>query len=171
MHRSLTTAIVAAAALAVPATASAATPAVSPVPPSDDPVNVEVTITDGAGTAVQTQSCEWRGEGPGDEDRLCLAFVGDPKAAVDAITAAGGERGTRRTVAPAHALDMTSVTSRRADGTWLQRITGTAKGQATHAGFVCDSAGERCTRWDAEGEPRAKKQIQAAALRLKRRGR
>lgn len=170
MHRSLTTAL-AAAILALPASASAAPPAGSLVPPSDDPVTVDVTISDSAGTAVQTQSCQWAGEGPGDEDRLCLAFVGDPQAAVAAINDANGERGTRRTVAPAHALDTTSVTSRRADGTWLQRISGTAKGERVHSGFVCNSAGEQCTRWDAEGEPRAMKQIQAAAKRLKRRGR
>lgn len=160
--RILTTTIV--AALAVPGAAAAA-PSVAPVQ-TDDPVHVEVQLLRG-GDVVQSFACDWRGEGPQDEDRGCLAFVGDPRAAVDAVKAAGADTGVRRTLAPAHQLDATSTTSRRADGTWLQRIVGSDERGAFHLGFVCDSAGEHCARWDAQGELRAKPRILAAAKKLK----
>ncbi|MBJ7328275.1 MAG: hypothetical protein JHC95_00170 [Solirubrobacteraceae bacterium] len=162
--------LLAAALLVVPAAAQAAppVPTAAPVPITDSPpVSVTVTILDGGGAPVAEHACDWAGTGPTDEDKPCLQFVGDPQAGVAAIKEAGGDRAVRRTISESRGIDITAETSRRADGTWLLRSTGTAEGKPVHLGFVCDSAGYHCRSWDAQGAPRAKKQIQYAAKRLK----
>src|SRR5690349_25152275 len=61
------------------------------VSPADmQPVAVEITISDAAGTAVKTLSCEWTE--PQDDDMQCIRFSSDPQVAFAAIEEAGGVR-------------------------------------------------------------------------------
>jgi hypothetical protein len=59
--------------------------------------------------------------------------------------------------------------SKRADGTWLIRSKGTVRGEPMHFGRVCTADGQKCVRWDADGATHARKDVHAAASKLKRR--
>jgi hypothetical protein len=155
------------------ATLGVAGPALAqtPVPQEalDRPVAVDVSILDAHGTTVGTLSCEWSVGGPGDDDRPCLRFQSDPQEAFGAIEAAGGVRAQQRTVVGGDAAGEMAISySKRADGTWLIRSKGTVRGQAMHFGRVCTADGQKCVRWDADGAAHARKDVRAAASKLKR---
>ena len=58
--------------------------------------------------------------------------------------------------------------SKRADGTWLIRSKGTVGGKPMHFGRVCTADGQKCVRWDADGAKYARKDVRAAASKLRR---
>jgi hypothetical protein len=151
------------------ATLASSAHAATPAPVSDEaldrPVSVEVTILDAAGQAVDSLACDWATGGPADDDRPCLRFQSDPQVAFAAIESAGGVRAEQRTVTDG--ADMRIAYSRRADGTWLIRSRGTVDGRALHFGRVCTADGQRCVRWDAEGARAARRDVRAAASRLR----
>ncbi len=79
-------------------------------------------------------------------------------------------RAQQRTVVGGDATgDMAITYSKRADGTWLIRSKGTVRGEAMHFGRVCTADGQKCVRWDADGATHARKDVRAAASKLKRR--
>jgi hypothetical protein len=129
------------------------------------PVSTEITISDGAGTAVKSLACEWTE--PQDDDRQCLRFQSDPQVAFAAIEEAGGVRADQHTVT--EGADMTIAYSKRGDGTWLIRSKGTIDGAARHFGRVCTADGQHCARWDAEGARFARRDVKAAAAKLRKR--
>ena len=158
------------ATLGVTGSAAAQTPVPVPQEALDRPVAVDVSILDAQGATVGTLSCEWSVGGPGDDDRPCLKFQSDPQEAFGAIEAAGGVRAQQRTVVGGDAVgDMAITYSKRADGTWLIRSKGTVRGEAMHFGRVCTADGQKCVRWDADGAKYARKDVRAAASKLKRR--
>jgi hypothetical protein len=148
---------------------------VAPVPQEaiDRPVAVDVSILDAGGATVDTLSCEWSTGGPGDDDGTCLKFQSDPQVAFGAIESAGGVRAEQRTVVGGDDADargdMAITYSKRADGTWLIRSKGTVGGTPMHFGRVCTADGRRCVRWDADGAKSARKDVRAAASKLRRR--
>ncbi|WP_028062832.1 hypothetical protein [Solirubrobacter soli] len=148
---------------------------VEPVPQEaiDRPVAVDVSILDAGGATVDTLSCEWSTGGPGDDDARCLKFQSDPQVAFEAIEAAGGVRAEQHTVVGGDDADvrgnMAITYSKRGDGTWLIRSKGTVGGEPMHFGRVCTADGQKCVRWDADGAKFARKQVRAAASKLKRR--
>ena len=161
---------IAVATLSVTGTAVAQTPVPVPQEALDRPVAVDVSILDAQGTTVDTLSCEWSVGGPADDDRPCLRFQSDPLVAFGAIEEAGGMRAQQRTVVGGDATgDMAITYSKRADGTWLIRSKGTVRGEAMHFGRVCTADGQKCVRWDADGATHARKDVRAAASKLKRR--
>jgi hypothetical protein len=136
------------------------------------PVSVDVSILDAAGTSVDTLSCEWSTGGPGDDDRTCLHFQSDPQEAFATIEAAGGVRAEQHTVVggtDGNAGDMAITYSKRADDTWLIRSKGIVRGAPMHFGRVCTADGQSCVRWDADGAKAARKDVKAAAAKLKHR--
>ena len=165
---------VAALSISGPAVAQTAGSA-EPVPQDaiDRPVAVDVSILDAGGAAVDTLSCEWSTGGPGEDDNRCLKFQSDPQVAFGAIEAAGGVRAEQHTVVGGSdadvAGDMAITYSKRADGTWLIRSKGTVGGRPMHFGRVCTADGQSCVRWDADGAKYARKDVRAAASKLKRR--
>src|SRR4051794_27099395 len=147
---------------------------IEPVPQEaiDRPVSVHVSILAAAGATVEELSCEWSTGGPGEDDDRCLRFQSDPQLAFGAIEAAGGVRAEQRTVVggtDGHDGDMAISYSKRADGTWLIRSRGTVGGRPMHFGRVCTADGQRCVRWDADGAKHARKDVRAAAARLRER--
>jgi hypothetical protein len=156
-------------------TAAQSTGSVEPVPQEavDRPVSVAVSILDGAGSTVDELSCEWSTGGPGEDDTTCLKFQSDPQVAFGAIEAAGGVRAEQHTVVGGTdadvAGDMAITYSKRADGTWLIRSKGTVGGKPMHFGRVCTADGQSCVRWDADGAKLARKDVRAAASKLKKR--
>ncbi len=158
------------ATLSLAGTALAATPP-APTPVSDEvlnrPVSIDVSIHDAGGTTVDSLACDWATGGPGDDDRPCLRFQSDPQVAFAAIEDGGGVRAEQRTVTDVS--DMRIAYSKRADGTWLIRARGTVEGSPRHFGRVCTADGQSCVRWDAEGARAARKDVRAAAAKLKRR--
>ena len=158
------------ATLGVAGPALAQTPQPVPQEALDRPVAVDVSILDAQGTTVDALSCEWSVGGPADDDRPCLRFQSDPQVAFGAIEEAGGVRAQQRTVVGGDATgDMAITYSKRADGTWLIRSKGTVRGEAMHFGRVCTADGQKCVRWDADGATHARKDVRAAASKLKRR--
>jgi len=149
------------------ATANAQTPAGSaPVPVTDfPPVAVEIAISDAAGTVTETLSCEWTE--PQEDDRQCLRFQGDPQTAFAKIEESGGVRADQTTTTEDSKVDI--AYSKRADGTWLIRAKGTIDGRSYHAGRVCTADGQKCVRWDAEGAKFARRDVKAAASKLRNR--
>jgi hypothetical protein len=157
------------ASLGLAGTALAQGPPPVPQEALDRPVSVDVSILDAQGATVDSLSCAWSVGGPADDDAPCLRFQSDPQVAFDAIEAAGGVRAEQRTVVGGDAPgDMAITYSRRADGTWLIRSRGTVGARAMHFGRVCAADGQRCVRWDADGARQARKDVRAAASRLKR---
>ena len=150
------------ATLSAAGTAAAQTPQPVPQEALDRPVAVDVSILDAGGTTVDKLSCEWSVGGPGDDDRPCLRFQSDPQVAFAAIEDTGGVRGDATG-------DMAITYSKRADGTWLIRSKGTVRGKLMHFGRVCTADGQKCVRWDADGAKHARKDVRAAASKLKRR--
>ena len=165
--------LTAVAALSLSGTAFAQTAgSIEPVPQDavDRPVSVDVSILDAAGTTVDSLSCEWSTGGFEEDDDRCLTFQSDPQIAFAAIEAAGGARAEQHTVVGGDkASDMAIAYSKRADGTWLIRSTGTVGGRPMHFGRVCTADGQKCVRWDADGAKHARKDIRAAASKLERR--
>jgi len=165
---------VAALSISGPAVAQTAGSA-EPVPQDaiDRPVAVDVSILDAGGAAVDTLSCEWSTGGPGEDDNRCLKFQADPQVAFGAIEAAGGVRAEQHTVVGGSdadvAGDMAITYSKRADGTWLIRSKGTVGGRPMHFGRVCTADGQSCVRWDADGANYARKDVRAAASKLRKR--
>ena len=156
------------ATLSAAGTALAQTPV--PQEALDRPVAVDVSILDAGGTTVDKLSCEWSVGGPGDDDRPCLRFQSDPQVAFAAIEDTGGVRAEQRTVVGGDATGDRAITySKRADGTWLIRSKGTVRGKLMHFGRVCTADGQKCVRWDADGAKHARKDVRAAASKLKRR--
>jgi hypothetical protein len=132
------------------------------------PVAVNVTFSDATGNAVGSPlSCEWSTGGPADDDRPCLRFQSDPQVAFEAIEEAGGVRADKVTTVDGEPI-ATSYT-RRVDGTWLIRSKGNVNGSYMHFGMVCTRDGQSCTRWDADGAKFARKDVRAAAAKLKKR--
>lgn len=127
-------------------------------------VTSDIAIVAAGGEVVERRSCEWRE--PGAEDMQCIAFAGDPDTAIAAIRDAGGDRARIHVTSPEIELDGLTTITRRADGTWLFRGEGTAKGERFASGRVCTADGERCSRYEAKGR-KAAKQIRAAAARLR----
>lgn len=145
-------------------------PTPQPVPDEvlNRPVAVNVTFSDANGTAVGTPlSCEWSTGGPADDDRPCLRFQSDPQVAFEAIEESGGVRAEKVTTVDGEPI--TTTYSRRADNTWLIRSRGTVNGNTMHFGMVCTRDGQTCTRWDADGAKFARKDVRAAAAKLKKR--
>ena len=148
---------------------------VEPVPQEavDRPVAVDVSILDAGGATVDALSCEWSTGGPGDDDGKCLKFQSDPQVAFGAIEAAGGVRAEQHTVVGGSDADargdMAITYSKRGDGTWLIRSKGTVGGKPMHFGRVCTADGQSCVRWDADGAKLARKDVRAAASKLKKR--
>jgi hypothetical protein len=158
------------ATLSVAGTAAAQTPQPVPQEALDRPVAVDVSILDAQGATVGTLGCEWSVGGPGDDDRPCLKFQADPQEAFGAIESAGGVRAEQRTVVGGDAAGEMAITySKRADGTWLIRSKGTVRGRYLHFGRVCTADGQKCVRWDAGGATHARKDVRAAASKLRRR--
>jgi hypothetical protein len=160
------------AALSISGTALAAGGGTgTPQPVSEEalnrPVAVEVSILDDAGTTVKTLACDWAVGGPGEEDNVCLKFQSDPQVAFGAIEAAGGVRADQHTTTDVS--DMRIAYSRRGDGTWLIRSHGTVDGKEMHFGRVCTADGQSCVRWDADGAKYARRDVRAAASKLKKR--
>lgn len=153
------------------ATAAGAGAAAAPTPVSEAdmrPVSSEVRILGADGAVLVARDCAWTE--PGAEDRPCLRFAGDPQAAVAAIREAGGSGATVRVVSAPIGLDGLTRWSRRADGSWLVRTTGTdVNGRRMHHGRVCSADGEQCVRWDAGGAKAARKDVRAAAAQLRHR--
>jgi hypothetical protein len=144
---------------------------IEPVPEEalNSPVSVDVSILNEQGVTVGTLSCDWSTGGPGDDDRRCLRFQSDPQIAFGAIEEAGGVRAEKRTVAGGVATaDMAITYSRRSDGTWLIRSRGVVRDQPMHFGLVCTADGQKCERWDVAGARYARKDVRAAASKLKR---
>jgi hypothetical protein len=141
---------------------------VEPVPQEaiDRPVAVDVSILDAGGATVDTLSCEWSTGGPGEDDNRCLKFQSDPQVAFGSIEEAGGVRADQHTTTDVS--DMRIAYSRRPDGTWLIRSHGTVDGRELHFGRVCTADGQRCVRWDADGAKHARKDVRAAASKLRR---
>jgi hypothetical protein len=131
------------------------------------PVSVDVAILDGGGATVKTLACDWATGGPGEDDSACLKFQSDPQVAFGAIEAAGGVRADQHTTTDVS--DMRIAYSRRGDGTWLIRSHGTVDGRELHFGRVCTADGQSCVRWDADGAKFARKDVRAAASKLKQR--
>ena len=148
---------------------------VEPVPQEaiDRPVAVDVSILDAGGATVDTLSCEWSTGGPAEDDARCLKFQSDPQVAFGAIEDAGGVRAEQHTVFGAGEGDtngdMAISYSKRADGTWLIRSKGTVGGRPMHFGRVCTADGQKCVRWDADGAKHARKDVRAAASKLRKR--
>jgi hypothetical protein len=159
--------ILTAIVLATLATSAGAQPRPVPQEDVDRPVSINVHILDAAGSSVGTRACDWAVGGPGDDDRQCLRFQSDPQFAFEAIEEAGGVRAEQHTVA-ANLSDMRTSWSRRGDGTWLIRGKGTVRGEPRHFGLVCTRDGQKCVRWDAEGARQARRDVQAAAAKLRR---
>jgi hypothetical protein len=148
------------------ATASAQTAGPAPVPVTDfPPVAVEIAISDAAGNVTENLSCEWTE--PQDDDRQCLRFQGDPQTAFAKIEESGGVRADQTTTTRGETVAI--AYSKRADGTWLIRAKGTVNGRYHHAGRVCTADGQKCVRWDAEGAKSARRDVKAAASKLRRR--
>lgn len=160
------------ATLALSATADAQTkPAPSggsgpvAVSPADlQPVAVEIKISDAAGTALKTLSCEWTE--PQDDDRQCIRFSSDPQVAFEAIEEAGGVRADKTLTTRGDTT--TTAFTKRYDGTWLIRTRGTINGKPGHWGMVCTADGQDCKDWDAEGAKFAQKKVRAAAAKLRK---
>ena len=159
-----TTLLTAIALATLTGTASAQTAGSAPVT-EFPPVAVEIAISDAAGTVTETLSCEWTE--PQEDDRQCLRFQSDPQIAFAKIEESGGVRADQHTVS--EGADMTIAYSKRADGTWLIRAKGTVNGHYYHAGRVCTADGQKCVRWDAEGAKTARRDVKAAASKLRNR--
>jgi hypothetical protein len=155
------------AVLGISGTAIAAgTPQPVPEEALNRAVSVDVEILDAGGATVQTLACDWATGGPGDDDAACLKFQSDPQVAFGSIEDAGGVRAEQHTTT--EGADMRIAYSRRADGTWLIRSHGTVDGRELHFGRVCTADGQRCVRWDADGAKHARKDVRAAASKLRR---
>jgi hypothetical protein len=127
------------------------------------PVATDITISDAAGTATKTLSCEWTE--PQEDDMPCIRFQGDPQTAFAAIEEAGGVRADQ--VTKTDGSEMEIAYSKRADGTWLIRSKGTIDGTYMHFGRVCTADGQKCQMWDADGAKLAPKKVRAAAAKLR----
>ena len=137
----------------------------APVPVTDfPPVAVEIAISDAAGNVTENLSCEWTE--PQEDDRQCLRFQSDPQVAFAKIEESGGVRADQHTVT--EGADMTIAYSKRGDGTWLIRSKGTIDGRAMHFGRVCTADGQSCVRWDADGAKAARRDVKAAASKLRK---
>jgi hypothetical protein len=130
-------------------------------------VSVDVSILDAGGATVKSLACDWATGGPGEDDSACLKFQSDPQVAFGSIEAAGGVRADQHTTT--EGADMRIAYSRRGDGTWLIRSHGTVDGRELHFGRVCTADGQSCVRWDAGGAKYARKDVRAAASKLKQR--
>jgi len=146
------------------ATASAQTPMAGSIVADFPPVSTEITITDATGAATETLACEWTE--PLEDDRQCLRFQSDPQVAFAKIEESGGVRADQHTVT--EGADMTIAYSKRGDGTWLIRSKGTIDGRAMHFGRVCTADGQSCVRWDADGAKAARRDVKAAASKLRK---
>ncbi|WP_205697929.1 hypothetical protein [Conexibacter sp. SYSU D00693] len=170
--------LVAGATLALPAAASAKSAPTAPPqhvvgePITEENVNhvfFEARIVGADGGVVKTLACDWKL--PGDDDRECLRFQGDPQNAVEAIRDAGGARAVKRVTSPEIGLDSTTRITRRAGGSWLFRTTGRSGDLDLNNGWVCDEDGYGCTMWDANGEDSAKDEVKAAAAKMQKKAR
>jgi hypothetical protein len=92
------------------------------------PVTVEVDVVGPSRAVVERLACSWE-YAPEEDDHACLAFQGDPQRAIAAIREAGGVRAVKHVTAPTKGIDTTTRISRRADGTWVFRTTGTVDGR------------------------------------------
>jgi hypothetical protein len=142
---------------------------IQPVPEEElnRPVSVDVSILDAGGATVKALACDWATGGPGEDDSACLKFQSDPQVAFGSIEQAGGVRADQHTTTDVS--DMRIAYSRRGDGTWLIRSHGTVDGKELHFGRVCTADGQSCVRWDADGAKYARKDVRAAASKLKKR--
>jgi hypothetical protein len=134
------------------------------IEPADmQPVATEITISDAAGTAVKTLSCEWTE--PQEDDMQCIRFQGDPQTAFAAIEEAGGVRADQTVTTRGRTT--TTAYSKRFDGTWLIRSHGEINGEPSHWGRVCTADGQVCQNWNAGGAKLAQKKVRAAAAKLR----
>jgi hypothetical protein len=62
---------------------------------------------------------------------------------------------------------MAITSSKRADGTRLIRSKGTVGDQPMHFGRVCTADGPKCVRWDADGARYPRRDVRAAASKLR----
>jgi hypothetical protein len=92
------------------------------------PVAIQVDVIDARGTVVEHLDCAWE-YAPEDDDRACLAFQGDPQNAIAHIKDAGGVRVVKHTQAPTKGIDTTTRITKRRDGVWVFRTTGTVDGK------------------------------------------
>jgi len=159
-----TISLTAAAALGLGATAAAAG---GPVPVTQFPlVTSDISFVDSGGAVVKHLACEWTEPGP--EDRSCIAFAGDPESWIAEIRATGADRVVQRVTSPENGLDAVTRYTRRADGTWLTRTRGVARGRELDNGSVVAADGSVRSLWDAAGSRSASKEIRAASARVKR---
>ena len=128
-------------------------------------VKTEIVVSDAAGRTTESLSCEWTE--PQEDDRECLRFQGDPQTAFAKIEDSGGVRADQTTTTRGESVAI--AYSKRADGTWLIRAKGTVDGRYYHAGRVCTADGQKCVRWDAEGARSARRDVKAAASKLRNR--
>jgi hypothetical protein len=153
------------AAAACTAGGGAASAAPTPITAEDlRLVTSQVSILAGD-RVVERHSCEWTLPGP--EDEPCLRFSGDPQPAIAAIRAAGGDRARILVTAPDIGLRGVMTIGRRANGQWLLRGDGEARGRRSSRGHLCSSDGASCVRWDAAGARSARPAVRAAAARLR----
>ena len=92
------------------------------------PVAIQLDVLDARGKVVEHLDCAWE-YAPEDDDRACLAFQGDPQSAIARIREAGGARVVKHLQAPTKGIDTTTRISRRRDGVWVFRTTGTVDGE------------------------------------------
>ena len=153
------------AALAL--TLSSAAAADAPTPITHFPlVTSEIALLSDDGHVLDRLECEWTEPGP--EDRPCIAFAGDPETWIAALREAGADRAVRRVTSPENGLDAVTRYSRRADGTWLTRTRGTARGRELDNGSVGAADGSVRSLWDAAGKSSARGAVKAAAARVDR---
>ena len=152
------------AALTLTGSAQAAPPT---GPPSDVRVDVSVSLQDANGRALRTFDCAYTGA-PADDRPDCLAVVGDPQDEIALIERAGADRSVV-TLRTSDGLERRAGISRRADGTWLSRGSGTLpSGTAFSYGFVCDRGGDACVPWRATTATAARAAVRKADAELRR---
>jgi hypothetical protein len=119
------------AAAAIAATAGASGAPSGPVPADvsrPSPVHIQLDVIDARGKVVEHLDCSWE-YAPEDDDRECLDFQGDPQNAIAHIREAGGVRVVKHLQAPTKGIDTTTRISKRRDGVWVFRTTGTVDGE------------------------------------------
>ena len=131
MPFSLPGGLAALAASAIAAVAGAQTGPSKAVPvdlSQPSPVAIQLDVLDSRGRVVEHLDCAWE-YAPEEDDRACLAFQGDPQTAIAHIREAGGVKVVKHLQAPAKGIDTTTRISKRRDGVWVFRTTGTVDGR------------------------------------------